>query len=263
MNIKQTLETIISQALHAAGAVDSPAIVKQSQKAEFGHYQANGVMGAAKKVGKNPRELATQVLAVLDLPQAEKVEIAGPGFINIHLSEQYVADCLTALRDDNRLGIQRVPEKKIVIDYSAPNLAKEMHIGHLRSTTIGDAAARILEFLGHNVIRANHVGDWGAQFGSLLAYMDQLEQAGETLATELKDLEVFYRNASALFKTDEEFAKRARKYVVLLQGGDPKCLERRGNCGDRRWPRRFSQYPVWVWRCAWVAKTNRHGQSRH
>ena len=102
------------------------------------------------------------------------------------------------------LGIEAPPRQSYVIDYSAPNLAKEMHIGHLRSTTMGDAAARILDFLGHDVTRANHVGDWGAQFGSLLAYMDQLEQSGEILSTELKDLEVFYKKASALFKSDEE-----------------------------------------------------------
>jgi arginyl-tRNA synthetase len=123
------------------------------------------------------------------------------------------------------LGIEAPPRQSYVIDYSAPNLAKEMHIGHLRSTTMGDAAARILDFLGHDVTRANHVGDWGAQFGSLLAYMDQLEQSGEILSTELKDLEVFYKKASALFKSDEEFAIRARAYVVRLQSGDDRCLE--------------------------------------
>ena len=225
MNIKKVLDQSITRALQLAGASDSSAVIKQSQKAEFGQYQANGVMGAAKKLKMNPRELAAQVIEALDLPLAEKVEIAGPGFINIHLDAQAVAAALSKLHTDSMLGIEKPPRQSYVIDYSAPNLAKEMHIGHLRSTTMGDAAARILDFLGHDVTRANHVGDWGAQFGSLLAYMDQLEQSGEILSTELKDLEVFYKKASALFKSDEEFAIRARAYVVRLQSGDDRCLE--------------------------------------
>jgi len=225
MNIKKVLDQSITRALQLAGASDSNAVIKQSQKAEFGQYQANGVMGAAKKLKMNPRELAAQVIEALDLPIAEKVEIAGPGFINIHLDAQAVAAALSKLHTDSMLGIEAPPRQSYVIDYSAPNLAKEMHIGHLRSTTMGDAAARILDFLGHDVTRANHVGDWGAQFGSLLAYMDQLEQSGEILSTELKDLEVFYKKASALFKSDEEFAIRARAYVVRLQSGDDRCLE--------------------------------------
>lgn len=225
MNIKKVLDQSITRALQLAGASDSSAVIKQSQKAEFGQYQANGVMGAAKKLKMNPRDLAAQVIEALDLPLAEKVEIAGPGFINIHLDAQAVAAALSKLHTDSMLGIEAPPRQSYVIDYSAPNLAKEMHIGHLRSTTIGDAAARILDFLGHDVTRANHVGDWGAQFGSLLAYMDQLEQSGEILSTELKDLEVFYKKASALFKSDEEFAIRARAYVVRLQSGDDRCLE--------------------------------------
>ena len=225
MNIKKVLDQSITRALQLAGASDSSAVIKQSQKAEFGQYQANGVMGAAKKLKMNPRELAAQVIEALDLPLAEKVEIAGPGFINIHLDAQAVAAALSKLHTDSMLGIEKPPRQSYVIDYSAPNLAKEMHIGHLRSTTMGDAAARVLDFLGHDVTRANHVGDWGAQFGSLLAYMDQLEQSGEILSTELKDLEVFYKKASALFKSDEEFAIRARAYVVRLQSGDDRCLE--------------------------------------
>ncbi len=225
MNIKQQLESTIDSALSAAGASNCPAIVKQSQKAAFGHYQANGVMDAAKQIGMNPRELAGTLVKSLNLPQAEKVEVAGPGFINIHLNNSYISNELTKLRKDELLGVVREKSNTTVIDYSAPNLAKEMHIGHLRSTTIGDAAARILEFLGHTVIRANHMGDWGAQFGSLLAYMDLIGQEGQELSTELSDLEVFYRKASALRESDEVFAKQSREYVVRLQNGDPQCLE--------------------------------------
>lgn len=225
MNIKLELNQKISEALSKLSSVESPALIKQSQKIEFGHYQANGVMAAAKKMGINPHELAQKIVDELTLPQAKKIDIAGPGFINIHLNNDYVADRLSELNQGGALIKPVKDPKTIVIDYSAPNLAKEMHIGHLRSTAIGDSAARTLEFFGHRVIRANHVGDWGAQFGSLLAYLDQQEQAGEQPSTELKDLEIFYQKASALFKTDEEFAVKAREYVVRLQNGDPRCLE--------------------------------------
>ncbi len=223
MNLKLFIDQAICSALTQAGAAEAPAVIKNSQRPEFGHYQANGVMGAAKRLGLNPRALAGTIIEALDFPAAAKVEIAGPGFINIHLSAEFIAASLTELRQDSRLGVQPRVAETIVIDYSAPNLAKEMHIGHLRSTSIGDAAARSLEFQGHHVIRANHVGDWGAQFGSLLAYMDQLDTSGVALGSELKDLEKFYMAASRLFKSDPEFAHKAREYVVRLQSGDPRC----------------------------------------
>ena len=222
MNIKRWLDEKIAGALGRVGAGGASAIVKQSQKAAFGQYQVNGVMGAAKRLKINPRQLAARVIAELDLPQAESIEIAGPGFINIHLHSTFIAKQVIKLRADDRLGVSRQAPRTIVIDYSSPNLAKEMHIGHLRSTAIGDAAARVLEFLGHKVIRANHVGDWGAQFGSLLAYMEQLSSREENLSSELKDLEVFYQSASARFRSDEGFAKKARACVVKLQRGDEK-----------------------------------------
>ena len=225
MNLKLFIDQAICSALTQAGAAEAPAVIKNSQRPEFGHYQANGVMGAAKRLGLNPRVLAGTIIEALDFPAAAKVEIAGPGFINIHLSAEFIAASLTELRQDSRLGVQPRVAETIVIDYSAPNLAKEMHIGHLRSTSIGDASARSLEFQGHHVIRANHVGDWGAQFGSLLAYMDQLDTSGVALGSELKDLEKFYMAASRLFKSDPEFAQRAREYVVRLQSGEPRCRE--------------------------------------
>jgi len=225
MNLKDFLDRAICSALTRAGAADAPAVIKNSQRLEFGHYQANGVMGAAKLLGTQPRALAAKVIESLELPEADKIEIAGPGFINLHLSAEFIAASLTQLCLDPRLGVEVRKPETIVIDYSAPNLAKEMHIGHLRSTSIGDAAARSLEFQGHRVIRANHVGDWGAQFGSLLAYMDQLESSGVGLKSELKDLEKFYMAASGLFKSDPVFAQRAREYVVRLQSGDKRCRE--------------------------------------
>lgn len=225
MNLKDFLDRAICSALTRAGAADAPAVIKNSQRLEFGHYQANGVMGAAKLLGTQPRALAAKVIESLELPEADKIEIAGPGFINLHLSAEFIAASLAQLCLDPRLGVETRKPETIVIDYSAPNLAKEMHIGHLRSTSIGDAAARSLEFQGHRVIRANHVGDWGAQFGSLLAYMDQLESSGVGLKSELKDLEKFYMAASGLFKSDPVFAQRAREYVVRLQSGDKRCRE--------------------------------------
>lgn len=227
MNLKKFLDSEFERTLDALGHSHAPAVVKQASKPEFGHYQANGIMGAAKKAKTNPRELAQQVTDAVvsgEFGDHMQLEIAGPGFINIRLNNTFVSNALEEMTKDDRLGVSLFPEKKILIDYSSPNLAKEMHIGHLRSTAIGDAAARVLEYLGHNIIRANHVGDWGAQFGSLLAYMDKLESEGETLATELKDLEIFYQSASALFKSDETFAARAREFVVKLQSGDEKCL---------------------------------------
>ena len=224
MNLRHFLDQHIEQSLLSVGVPDSPALVKQSGRPEWGHYQANGVMGAAKKLGKNPREVAASLIAALDLNEIATASIAGPGFINLALEPAFIAKELSKMRQDPRLGIAKQKPKNIAIDYSSPNLAKEMHIGHLRSTAIGDAAVKLLEFLGHQVTRINHVGDWGAQFGSLLAYMERLKKAGEEVATELKDLEVFYQSASQLFKSDEMFANEARQFVIRLQGGDPECL---------------------------------------
>ena len=228
MSLKKYLDREFENGLRSLGATDGRAAVKQASKPAFGHYQVNGVMGAAKKRQSNPRELAQSLLNLMEdskeLTGVARYEIAGPGFINITLMPEFIQTELTRNAQDPRLGIPLETARKVLVDYSSPNLAKEMHIGHLRSTAIGDANVRILEFLGHDVVRANHVGDWGAQFGSLLAYMDQLEQTEEALTTELKDLEVFYQRASELFKTDEKFATRAREFVVRLQSGDAKCL---------------------------------------
>lgn len=226
MNIQALLSEKVSQALIAAGApADCEPQVRQSAKVQFGDYQANGVMAVAKKLGMPPRQLAEQVLTHLDLTGiASKTEIAGPGFINIFLEPAFLASHVDAALKSDRLGVTQPEPQTVVIDYSAPNVAKEMHVGHLRSTIIGDAAVRTLEFLGHKVIRANHVGDWGTQFGMLIAYLEkqQQENAGEMA---LADLEGFYREAKKHYDEDEAFAERARSYVVKLQGGDPYFLE--------------------------------------
>ena len=221
MNIQALLSEKVSQALIAAGAsADCEPQVRQSAKVQFGDYQANGVMAVAKKLGMAPRQLAEQVLTHLDLSGiASKVEIAGPGFINIFLDPAFLAENVSSALKSERLGVAQPQAQTVVVDYSAPNVAKEMHVGHLRSTIIGDAAVRTLEFLGHKVIRANHVGDWGTQFGMLIAYLEkqQQENAGEMA---LADLEGFYREAKKHYDEDEAFAERARSYVVKLQGGD-------------------------------------------
>lgn len=226
MNIQALLSEKVSQALIAAGApADCEPQVRQSAKVQFGDYQANGVMAVAKKLGMAPRQLAEQVLSHLSLDGiANKVEIAGPGFINIFLDPAFLAQGVNDALKSDRLGVAQPEAQTVVVDYSAPNVAKEMHVGHLRSTIIGDAAVRTLEFLGHNVIRANHVGDWGTQFGMLIAYLEkqQQENAGEMA---LADLEGFYRQAKQHYDEDEAFAERARSYVVKLQGGDAYFLE--------------------------------------
>ena len=227
MNIQALINDKVSQALEAAGApAGSPAAVRQSAKPQFGDYQANGVMGVAKKLGTNPREFAQKVLDVLDLDGiASKTEIAGPGFINIFLSEEFLAKQAESALSDSRLGVAAEAQKTIVADYSAPNVAKEMHVGHLRSTIIGDAVVRTLEFLGHKVIRANHIGDWGTQFGMLIANLERVQQESGEVSMELADLEAFYRESKKLYDEDKEFAVKARNYVVKLQGGDEYCAE--------------------------------------
>jgi arginyl-tRNA synthetase len=226
VNIQALLIEKVSQALIAAGApADCEPQVRQSAKVQFGDYQANGVMAVAKKLGMPPRQLAEQVLTHLDLTGiASKTEIAGPGFINIFLEPAFLASHVDAALKSDRLGVSQPDAQTVVIDYSAPNVAKEMHVGHLRSTIIGDASVRTLEFLGHKVIRANHVGDWGTQFGMLIAYLEkqQQENAGEMA---LADLEGFYREAKKHYDEDDVFAERARSYVVKLQGGDRYFLE--------------------------------------
>ncbi|HHF3854416.1 TPA: arginine--tRNA ligase [Haemophilus influenzae] len=224
MNIQSILSDKIKQAMVIAGADQScDALVRQSGKPQFGDYQANGIMAAAKKLGLNPREFAQKVLDNLQLSDiAEKLEIAGPGFINIFLNPTWLTTEISAALSHKNLGIQATNKQTVVIDYSSPNVAKEMHVGHLRSTIIGDAVARTLEFLGNNVIRANHVGDWGTQFGMLIAYLEKMqnEHASEM---ELQDLEAFYREAKKHYDEDEIFAEKARNYVVKLQGGDEYC----------------------------------------
>jgi len=233
MNIKEILSTKVSAAMVAAGLPEgtNPAL-SLSNRPNFGDYQANGVMGAAKKLKTNPRELATKVVAELDLEGiASKVELAGPGFINIHLDEKWLAAQLNTVANDDFIGVSQRgitdgdDQQTVVVDYSAPNLAKEMHVGHLRSTIIGDAVVRALEFRGDKVIRQNHMGDWGTQFGMLIAHLSDKLASDEVAETALADLENFYREAKVRFDNEEGFADRARADVVKLQSGDADCAK--------------------------------------
>src|SRR5579862_4927392 len=202
----------------AAGA---DAALHRSQHAD---YQADLALALARKLKKSPREVATAIAAQLPPDDViEKVEVSGPGFLNLTLRAGYLAGLLTRMGADERLGISRAgrPET-VVIDYSGPNVAKEMHVGHLRSTIIGDALARLLGWQGHTVIRRNHVGDWGTPFGMLIEHL--LDEHAERGEASVRELGAFYRAARAKFDGDAAFADRARRRVVLLQSGDAETL---------------------------------------
>lgn len=224
--ISQLLASAIST-LQSEGVLPadiSPNIqVETARDKSHGDFASNLAMTLAKPAGLKPRDLAEKIIAALPPSAAvAQVSIAGPGFINFFQDRAWLAAQLQKALDDQQLNVPAAdPSQRVVIDYSSPNLAKEMHVGHLRSTIIGDAVARVLEFLGHEVIRQNHVGDWGTQFGMLLAY---LEENPVTAEAELSDLENFYRQAKQRFDESPEFADRARERVVQLQAGDAECL---------------------------------------
>lgn len=225
MKLHQLVAAEVEQAFSANGLTDQPIILQPAKNRDFGDYQINGVMGAAKKTKQNPRELAQKVADALQQnPLIATAEVAGPGFINLKLRPEKLAQYIKDSLQDEHLGIARNSKPQtIVIDYSSPNLAKEMHVGHLRSSIIGDSLNRVLTFLGHKVIAQNHVGDWGTQFGMLVAYLIEQQQNGRA-DLELADLEQFYRNAKVRFDEDKNFADTARDYVVKLQSGDASIL---------------------------------------
>jgi arginyl-tRNA synthetase len=222
-----TLEELLNDRLTAAFAavVDGGAdpVLRRSQHADF---QADGVLAAARRAKRNPRELAALVVAAAHLDDVcATVEISGPGFINLTVSEEALGRLLAGMAAHDRLGCA-LPDaaQTVVVDYSAPNVAKEMHVGHLRSTVIGDAAVRTLEWQGHHVIRANHLGDWGTPFGMLIEHLLDLGEANAAEELSVGDLNGFYRTARAKFDADEAFKERSRQRVVALQGGDAQTL---------------------------------------
>lgn len=222
--LEQTIESFKKQGI-VPDDFQARIQVDRTKDKSHGDLATNLAMMLTKVAGKNPRELAQ--LIIDNLPASShvaKVEIAGPGFINFFIDDNALAKQLLDALNDEHLGVSLPVKQTIVVDYSSPNLAKEMHVGHLRSTIIGDSVVRALAFLGHDVIRQNHVGDWGTQFGMLLAYMEELRAAkGEQAQLELSDLETFYRAAKLRFDESSDFATRARQLVVKLQSGDAYC----------------------------------------
>lgn len=228
---QEQLKLKLAQALVAAFGADytgvDPILVTASNP-KFGDFQANVALSLSKKLGMQPRAIASAIVEKLDISDiCEPPEIAGPGFINLKLQTSYLEAQLNAIKADSRLGVPTAknPQKEIV-DFSSPNIAKEMHVGHLRSTIIGDCIARILEFRGHDVLRLNHVGDWGTQFGMLITYLREVYPEALTTANALDigDLVTFYRQAKQRFDADEAFQETARQEVVRLQAGAEDTL---------------------------------------
>ena len=228
-HIQEKLTEIVSN-LKQENLLDTNANVKimveNTKDKSHGDYATNLAMLLAKPLKKKPLEIAQIIVEKLSSDdKIDRTEIAGPGFINFFIKKDFLNTQINDLHNDPRLGVAKVTNPQtIVIDYSSPNVAKEMAVHHIRSTVIGDSVVRILEFLGHNVIRANHIGDWGTQFGMLIAYLEKKENENAT-ALELSDLEAFYREAKVCYDSDEEFAEKARSYVVKLQSGDSYCRQ--------------------------------------
>ncbi len=187
-------------------------------------FQANGAMAVAKLVGRPPRDVANDVISVLEIDDLAHAELAGPGFINLTLSDAFLGRALSAVADDERLGVPLAPVRTVVVDYSHPNVAKEMHVGHLRSTIIGDSIRRVHEFLGHRVLARNHIGDWGTPFGMLIEHLIDLGEDAAIASLSIGDLDSFYKAARAKFDADESFRERSRLRVVELQSGDAATL---------------------------------------
>ena len=263
-NISVTRDTLTERvriALETAFGADAkdaePMVI--TSKGDFGDYQCNAALPLAKRLKLKPKDIAEKLMATLQADEdvaelTRSMDISGPGFINIHLSDLYMRNKLAVmLKDSDRLGMAAVMNEKkqrIIVDFSSPNIAKEMHVGHLRSTIIGDSLSRVLEFLGHDVLRLNHVGDWGTQFGMLIRYMQEKQTEGQQLSggdsgsssgsdgvtigegVGLGDLVQFYKAAKKRFDEDKEFEKAAREEVVLLQGGDAGSLKAWTNICD-------------------------------
>jgi arginyl-tRNA synthetase len=207
-----------------AGRDGVDPVVRPSDRADA---QVNGVLGLAKELGRNPREVAQAIIdtGVLD-GVCSSVEVAGPGFVNVVFDDDFLAREVAAVASDDRLGVPVASRPlTVVVDYSAPNVAKEMHVGHLRSTVIGDALVRMLGFAGHWIIRENHIGDWGRPFGMLIEHLLDIGAEAAAEAVSIGDLDGFYKAATAKFEASDDFQARARQRVVLLQGGDPETLE--------------------------------------
>ncbi|MBA7569606.1 Arginine--tRNA ligase [subsurface metagenome] len=235
-SIIDTLEERISAVMAEVAGQKAPAIVRPATDAKFGDYQANGVMALAKQLKADPRKLAEDVVKKLELDDiCQPPEVAGPGFINLRLKPEFVATNLLEInKDADRLGVEKTPKPQtVVVDFSGPNIAKQMHVGHLRSTIIGDCICRVLEFEAHKVIRQNHIGDWGTQFGMLIAYlfyektatrMEKVFGKRPDDAFDISSTEQLYREAKKEYDSDPDFARRSREFVVALQKREQRAL---------------------------------------
>lgn len=227
MRIEQFLEELAQQAIQTATGETAPALLKPTTDDRHGDYQVNAALPLSKKLAKNPRELATAIAVELSKARAiESAVVAGPGFVNLTLDSQWLSEGLTeAVQDHEREGVSKVTDpKRVVVDFSSPNIAKQMHVGHLRSTIIGDSLVRLLRFVGHTVISDNHLGDWGTQYGLLLVGMREVGDAQALQSTPIEELERIYKYASAKAKEDETFQERARNELSKLQSGDEENL---------------------------------------
>lgn len=238
-NLISILQQIAGKAILEGFGTDLPqhsdlldVEVTQSSQPQFGHYQCNNALKIAKALKANPREVAIRLIEHFEtsfegVPFIDKLDVAGPGFINITLSTEYLGRRLQNALLDARMGVP-LPDKcqKIIVEFSSPNIAKELHVGHIRSTIIGDALARLFEFLGHDVLRLNHVGDWGTQFGMLITYMQQHVPDVLTgkCSTDLSELLQWYKASKKIFDEDAQFKKKAQLRVVELQKGDLDTL---------------------------------------
>ncbi|KYF55327.1 arginine--tRNA ligase, partial [Sorangium cellulosum] len=220
------LSRAFQEAITAAFGAEHAGADPSLRRSSHADYQANAAMALGKRLGRPPREVAAAIVGALQLGGiCRKVEIAGPGFVNLTLEDAYLTRELADTASSGRLGIAPAAQPEtVIVDYSGPNAAKEMHVGHLRSTIIGDALARVLEALGHRVIRQNHLGDWGTPFGMLIEHMLDLGEAAASQELSVGDLDAFYRQARAKFDGDPAFAERSRRRVVRLQGGDEQTL---------------------------------------
>lgn len=225
--LKNRFQNVLTD-LFTEELLKNQAIVVPTNNPNFGDFQCNIALSLAKELKKKPREIAEKIVTNINISDiCEPLEIAGPGFINIKIKTNYLEQKISEIQKDERLGIAKTDHKfKIIVDFSSPNIAKEMHVGHLRSTIIGDCIARILEFLGHDVLRLNHVGDWGTQFGMLIAYLKEVKP--EVLITanavNIGDLVTLYKEAKTRFDNDEKFKENAREEVVKLQAKSPDSI---------------------------------------
>lgn len=238
-NIISVLSQKAEEAIRFAfeNMIDDPKLLEAevtiSTQAQFGDYQCNSALKIGKALKTSPREIAEKIISHFDRnfegkEMISKLEVAGPGFINISISPNFLAPQIDALLIDDRLGVPKLKcKQKVIVEFSSPNVAKELHVGHLRSTIIGDAIARLFEFLGYDVLRLNHIGDWGTQFGMLIAYMQEIipDVFKGKKQTDLAELMKWYKESKKKFDEDQEFKKRAQLQVVKLQRGDPETRD--------------------------------------